>query len=97
MAGYVYAHLSLKWLGPRRQAVLHVVLLCLAWIGLPIGVAQGWTPPSEGNPAAWLAAADSQRGAAVFLRFGQRAGVTGLVRPLRRTFGERPLFSLRGQ
>ena len=26
MAGYVYAHLSLKWLGPRRQAVLHVVL-----------------------------------------------------------------------
>ena len=54
MAGYIYAHLSLKWLGPRRQAVLHVVLLCVAWIVLPIGVAQGWTPPSEGNPTAWL-------------------------------------------
>ena len=55
MAGYIYAHLSLKWLGARRQAVLHVVLLCLrgsacrsAW------GAQTWTPPSEGNPAAWL-------------------------------------------
>ena len=54
MAGYIYAHLSLKWLGPRRQALLHVVLLCVPWISLPIGVAQGWTPPSEGNPAAWL-------------------------------------------
>ena len=30
MAGYIYAHLSLKWLGPRRQAVLHIVLLCVA-------------------------------------------------------------------
>ena len=54
MAGYLYAHFSLKWLGPRRQAVLHVVLLCVPWISLPIGVAHGWTPPSEGNPVAWL-------------------------------------------
>ncbi len=54
MAGYIYAHLSLKWLGPRRQAVLHVVLLSLALFCLPIRVASGWTPPAEGNPAAWL-------------------------------------------
>ena len=54
MAGYIYAHLSLKWLGPRRQAVLHVALLCLPWIALPIGVAHGWTPPSESNPIPWL-------------------------------------------
>ena len=51
MAGYIYAHVSLKWLGPRRQAVLHIVLLSLAWISLPIAVAKGWTPPSESNPA----------------------------------------------
>ena len=56
MAGYVYAHLSLKWLGPRRQSLLHVALLCAACISLPIGVARGWTPPSEGNPVAWLLA-----------------------------------------
>jgi hypothetical protein len=54
LAGYIYAHLSLKWLGARRQAILHLVLLCLAWICLPIVVAKGWTPPSEGNPALWL-------------------------------------------
>jgi hypothetical protein len=54
MAGYVYAHLSLKWLGPRRQSLLHVALLCVACISLPIGVARGWAPPSEGNPVAWL-------------------------------------------
>ena len=54
MAGYVYAHLSLKWLGPRRQSLFHVVLLCVACIGLPIGIAHGWTPPSEGNPIPWL-------------------------------------------
>ena len=54
MAGYIYAHVSLKWLGPRRQSVLHIVLLSLAWLSLPIAVAKGWTPPTEGNPALWL-------------------------------------------
>ena len=54
LAGYVYAHVSVKWLGVRRQAVLHLVLLCVPWLVLPIGVAQGWTPPHEGNPAVWL-------------------------------------------
>ena len=54
MAGYVYAHLSLKWLGPRRQSLLHMAILCLPWISLPIAVAHGWTPPGGGNPAAWL-------------------------------------------
>ncbi len=54
MAGYIYAHLALKWLGPRRQSLLHVVLLCVACVSLPIGVAQGWTPPGESNPIPWL-------------------------------------------
>ena len=42
-------------------------------------------------------AADDLRGAAVFLHFGQRAVVAGLVRPVRRAGGKRPLFSLRRQ
>jgi hypothetical protein len=54
MAGYVYAHLSLKWLGARRQSLLHMALLCTAWIGVPIGVVHGWTPPGGDNPAVWL-------------------------------------------
>ena len=54
MAGYIYAHLALRWLGPRRQSLLHVVLLCVACVSLPIGVAQGWVPPGESNPIPWL-------------------------------------------
>ncbi len=54
LAGYLYAHLSLKWLGPRRQAVLHLGLLGLACIALPIRVAEGWLPPATIFPAPWL-------------------------------------------
>ena len=54
LAGYLYAHLSLAWLGPRRQAVLHLALLGLAWLALPIHVAQGWLPPATTFPAPWL-------------------------------------------
>ena len=54
LAGYLYAHLSLEWLGARRQAMLHLALLALAWIVLPIHVAQGWLPPATTFPAPWL-------------------------------------------
>ena len=54
LLGYLYAHLSLKWLGPRRQAALHLLLLCLPWCVLPIGVAEGWLPPPDAFPVPWL-------------------------------------------
>ncbi len=54
LGGYLYAHLSLKWLGPRRQAVLHLGLLALAWVSLPIRIAGGWLPPATTFPAPWL-------------------------------------------
>jgi len=54
LAGYVYAHLSLKWLGPRRQAALHLALLCLPWVVLPIHIAQDWVPPPDVFPVFWL-------------------------------------------
>jgi hypothetical protein len=54
MAGYIYAHLSLKWLGPRRQALLHVALICLPLCFLPIQIREGWTPPAGSNPVGWL-------------------------------------------
>jgi len=54
LAGYVYAHLSIRWLGPRRQAAVHMVLFCLPWLVLPVGLAAGWTPPRESNPIPWL-------------------------------------------
>ncbi|MEN6498838.1 MAG: fused MFS/spermidine synthase [Thermoguttaceae bacterium] len=53
LAGYVYAHLSLRWLGPRRQAVFHLMLLALPWLTLPIAVHTPWLP-SWGGPSVEL-------------------------------------------
>src|SRR5512147_1123811 len=30
LLGYAYAHASVKWLGARKQAILHIVLLAVA-------------------------------------------------------------------
>jgi MFS family permease len=56
LAGYVYAHVSSKYLGPRRQAMVHLALLGLACIVLPLGVSTAWSPPVDQNPAPWLLA-----------------------------------------
>src|SRR2546421_9722604 len=50
LAGYLYAHATTKWLGVRRQAVLHLGLLLLPLLVLPIGIEKSWAPASEGNP-----------------------------------------------
>lgn len=54
LLGYGYAHLSTKWLGVKKQALAHSVLLFLPLLVLPIAVPRGWTPPSDTNPAPWL-------------------------------------------
>lgn len=56
LAGYAYAHFASKYLGVRRQAVVHAGLLLLPVLVLPIGIPQGWTPPTAHNPALWLLA-----------------------------------------
>lgn len=57
LAGYAYAHFSTKWLGVRRQALLHVALLALPLLALPIVVPYSWAPPTTHNPIPWLLAA----------------------------------------
>lgn len=55
LAGYGYAHLSTRWLGPRRQAALHIAVLALPLLALPLAIPAGWdAPPTSGNPAFWL-------------------------------------------
>ena len=54
LAGYGYAHLSSRLLGPRPQVIVHVLIMALAFAVLPIGVAAGWTPPTEHTPVLWL-------------------------------------------
>src|SRR6266542_219332 len=46
LAGYLYAHWTIRLLGPRRQALLHLVLLLPPLLLLPIGIPDGWTPPT---------------------------------------------------
>lgn len=54
LLGYCYAHLTTRLLGVQWQALLHVSLMALILVGLPLGVAQGWTPPVEEAPVLWL-------------------------------------------
>jgi len=54
LGGYLYAHLTARWLGPRRQAVLHLGLLLLSLAVLPVHVWQGWLPPVGASPVGWL-------------------------------------------
>ena len=44
LAGYAYAHVSVHWLKPRAQVILHLVLVTIAILALPI------TPPAILKP-----------------------------------------------
>jgi hypothetical protein len=54
LAAYVYADWSIRRLGARRQAALHLALVAAALLVLPVGVPDGWTPPAAGSPVPWL-------------------------------------------
>ena len=50
LGGYAYAHLTTRWLKPRTQAIVHLVLLLAALALLPITPADSWKPAGGGNP-----------------------------------------------
>ncbi len=52
LLGYLYSHLSTRYLGLRRQAWIHVALLTAIVFALPIVIARS-NPPSD-SPALWL-------------------------------------------
>jgi hypothetical protein len=54
LAGYGYAHLVTSRLTIRQQALVHALLLLLAFFALPVRLPDGWTPPVESTPIAWL-------------------------------------------
>jgi len=53
LAGYAYAHGVAAWLGVRRQAVVHVVLLGIAALALPVTFSFD-AVPTEADPTGWL-------------------------------------------
>jgi hypothetical protein len=50
LAGYAYAHLSIRLLRPRMQAFVHIALLLVAVAVLPINPAERWKPPAGAEP-----------------------------------------------
>jgi hypothetical protein len=56
LAGYAYAHFTTRWLGIRRQTVLHAVMLVLPLVVMPVVIPHGWAPPTTHNPIPWLLA-----------------------------------------
>src|SRR6202051_1674247 len=52
LAGYAYAHLSIRFLKPRLQMLLHVALLLASCALLPILPSPAWRPTQAGDPTA---------------------------------------------
>lgn len=54
LAGYLYAHGTIAWIGVRRQTLLHLVVMSAPLALLPIALTGGDPPPGDASPAAWL-------------------------------------------
>ena len=50
LGGYAYAHFSTKHLAPRRQVIVHLVLLGLSLTLLPIAPSESWKQHVAGEP-----------------------------------------------
>ena len=57
LVGYGYAHGVSAWLGPRRQAAIHVAALGIAALALPVTFRGAMeSVPSQADPTGWLLA-----------------------------------------
>ena len=54
LGGYLYAHLTTRWLDVRKQSILQLVCFALTFLTLPISVAAGWHPTGGDMPVWWL-------------------------------------------
>jgi hypothetical protein len=53
LAGYLYAHLGVKWLGVRGHAAVHLAVLLLPLLVLPMALPDGY-PPVGGGESIWI-------------------------------------------
>src|SRR6185369_2733744 len=56
LGGYAYAHLTSRWLKPRTQIIVHLVLLLAALFWLPITPSNSWKPTNAENPTVQILA-----------------------------------------
>lgn len=52
LAGYLYVYATTRWLGLRKQAALHLLILVLPLVVLPVRVLTGWIAISPMRPLA---------------------------------------------
>ena len=50
LLGYVYAHLLVKYFTPKRQAIIHIILLALSLVFIPVLPKDFWKPDSVLRP-----------------------------------------------
>ena len=50
LGGYAYAHWSSRWFRPRRQVLLHLLLVALGVLMLPITPDTSWKPVAQEDP-----------------------------------------------
>ncbi|NJO23381.1 MAG: fused MFS/spermidine synthase [Sphingomonadales bacterium] len=53
LAGYVYAHLLIRFLPPRAGGFVHLTVFAVALVALPIGIPASWHEPPAGDPYLW--------------------------------------------
>lgn len=53
LAGYVYAHLLIRFLSPRAGGFVHLAVFALALVALPIAIPASWHEPPVGDPYLW--------------------------------------------
>ncbi|NNL95253.1 MAG: fused MFS/spermidine synthase, partial [Xanthomonadales bacterium] len=53
LAGYLYAHGSLRWLRISHHRYLHALVMLLPLVALPIALPTEWAPPDSGDPTIW--------------------------------------------
>ncbi|MEM7680009.1 MAG: hypothetical protein AAF182_03295, partial [Pseudomonadota bacterium] len=53
LAGYAYAHGLSYVANVKIQAFVHFIILGVFGLVLPIGIPEGWTPPTDGDPTLW--------------------------------------------
>jgi len=47
LGGYLYAHVTSRWLDVRKQSILQMALFALTFLTLPVAVASGWRPTAS--------------------------------------------------
>ena len=56
LVGYALAHVSIRWLGLRRAAIVELVVVALPLLALPVALPARASPPPESSLAGWLLA-----------------------------------------